>query len=55
MVSKHNANAVLIFAFLHKLVDIFKFYFKSISEDIIRDNFVVIYELLDEVMDNGYP
>lgn len=30
-------------------------YFYEIEEESIRDNFVVIYELLDEVLDNGYP
>jgi len=30
-------------------------YFKELEEESIRDNFVVIYELLDEVMDFGYP
>ena len=30
-------------------------YFKELEEESIRDNFVVIYELLDEMMDNGFP
>jgi len=30
-------------------------YFKELEEESIRDNFVVIYELLDEMMDFGYP
>ena len=30
-------------------------YFKELEEESIRDNFVVLYELLDEVMDFGYP
>ena len=30
-------------------------YFKEIEEESIRDNFVLIYELLDEVMDFGFP
>jgi AP-1 complex subunit mu len=30
-------------------------YFKELEEESIRDNFVTIYELLDEMMDNGYP
>ena len=30
-------------------------YFKELEEESIRDNFVIIYELLDEVMDFGYP
>ena len=30
-------------------------YFNEIEEESIQDNFVVIYELLDEMVDNGYP
>lgn len=50
-----NANAASIITFLHKLLDVFKFYFKLVIEESIRDNFVTVYELLDEVMDFGYP
>jgi hypothetical protein len=34
---------------------VFTEYFKELEEESIRDNFVVIYELLDEMMDFGYP
>ena len=30
-------------------------YFGSFNEDAIRNNFVLVYELLDEIMDFGYP
>jgi AP-1 complex subunit mu len=50
-----NANVTLIFSFLHKLVQVFKEYFKELEEESIRDNFVIVYELLDELMDFGYP
>ena len=30
-------------------------YFKDVEEESIRDNFVIIYELLDELVDFGYP
>jgi len=53
--TKTNANAALVLSFLHKLVAIFCEYFKELEEESIRDNFVLIYELLDEVMDFGYP
>lgn len=33
----------------------FREYFKELEEESIRDNFVLIYELLDEIMDFGYP
>ncbi|XP_052777427.1 AP-1 complex subunit mu-1 isoform X1 [Mya arenaria] len=53
--TKKNANVALVFSFLHKLVQIFLEYFKELEEESIRDNFVLIYELLDEVMDFGFP
>jgi AP-1 complex subunit mu len=34
---------------------VFSEYFKELEEESIRDNFVIIYELLDEFMDFGYP
>lgn len=37
------------------LLQVFKSYFKELEEESIRDNFVIIYELLDEMMDFGYP
>ena len=36
-------------------LQVFKEYFKEFEEESIRDNFVVIYELLDELMDFGNP
>lgn len=41
--------------YLHKLTQVFAEYFKELEEESIRDNFVIVYELLDEMMDFGYP
>jgi len=35
-------------------LQVFQDYFGEIEEESIRDNFVVIYELLDETMDFGF-
>jgi AP-1 complex subunit mu len=53
--TKRNSNAATILVFLHKICQVFAEYFKQLEEESIRDNFVVIYELLDEMMDFGYP
>lgn len=53
--TKRNTNAAEILLFLHKIVEVFTEYFKELEEESIRDNFVIIYELLDEMMDFGYP
>lgn len=36
-------------------VQVFTGYFKELEEESIQDNFVVVYELLDELMDFGFP
>eukprot|EP00814_Leptocylindrus_danicus_P022198 CAMPEP_0116031092 /NCGR_PEP_ID=MMETSP0321-20121206/17283_1 /TAXON_ID=163516 /ORGANISM="Leptocylindrus danicus var. danicus, Strain B650" /LENGTH=352 /DNA_ID=CAMNT_0003506101 /DNA_START=405 /DNA_END=1463 /DNA_ORIENTATION=+ len=41
--------------FLYKLAEVFMDYFGELEEESIRDNFVIIYELLDETMDHGMP
>lgn len=53
--SKRNTNAAEVIIFLHRFVSVLVEYFKELEEESIRDNFVVIYELMDEMMDFGYP
>lgn len=39
-----------------QLVDLFKSYFEgALNENSVKRNFVLIYELLDETMDFGFP
>lgn len=53
--TKRNMNCMVILNFLYRIVDIFAEYFNELNEESIRDNFVITYELLDEMMDFGYP
>ncbi|CAK9207967.1 unnamed protein product [Sphagnum troendelagicum] len=53
--SRQNCNAASLLLFLHRVVEVFKHYFEELEEESLRDNFVVVYELLDEMMDFGYP
>src|ERR1700678_1279319 len=53
--SKRNSNAAEIIIFLHRLTQVLVEYFKELEEESIRDNFVIIYELMDEMMDFGFP
>ncbi|KAJ5463101.1 Clathrin adaptormu subunitC-terminal [Penicillium sp. IBT 31633x] len=54
-VTKSNANAALVFEFLYRLVMLGKSYFGKFDEEAVKNNFVLIYELLDEILDFGYP
>ncbi|CAI8040727.1 AP-2 complex subunit mu [Geodia barretti] len=53
--TKQNVNAALVFEVLNKMVQVLEQYFGSITEESVKNNFVLIYELLDEILDYGYP
>ena len=47
MVTRRNANAASIFEWLYRVTAIGRSYFGKLNEDMIKSNFVLIYELLD--------
>lgn len=54
-ITKSNVNAALVFEFLYRLVQLGKGYFGKFDEEAVKSNFVLVYELLDEILDFGYP
>lgn len=54
LVTADNVNAAMAFSLLYSLCSCFESYFGKISEENVRCNFSLIYEILDEVVDNGY-
>jgi AP-1 complex subunit mu len=54
-VGHSNLNVSLIEVMLEKLLVVFKQYFNAVDEESVRDNFPMILELLDEMIDFGYP
>ncbi|KAG6750370.1 hypothetical protein POTOM_044860 [Populus tomentosa] len=46
---------LLDFQFLCRVADVLSDYLEGLNEDVIKDNFVIVYELLDEMIDNGFP
>ncbi|TLD23435.1 ap-2 complex subunit mu-1 [Venturia nashicola] len=47
-VTKSNANAALVFEFLERLRGLGKAYFGKFDEEGVKNNFVLVYELLDD-------
>ncbi|XP_038894968.1 AP-3 complex subunit mu isoform X1 [Benincasa hispida] len=41
--------------FLCRVADVLTDYLGELNEDLVKDNFVIVYELLDEMIDNGFP
>jgi len=54
-VTRTNSNVTLLLTFLSQLAKLFEDYLGTLSAEAIIDNFSLVYELLDEVMDYGYP
>lgn len=49
-------SPLLVIEFLHRIADIFVEYFGSpADESAIKDNFSTVYQLLEEILDNGWP
>lgn len=49
-----SLNAAAIIHFLYKIVDSFAVFVNHVEVESVKDNFVVLYELLDEMMDFGF-
>lgn len=47
IVTRGNSNAAAGFKFITEVIALFKAYFNAFDEDALRNNFVLIYELLD--------
>lgn len=46
-ITKSNANAALVLEFLYRLIQLGKGYFGKFDEEAVKNNFVLVYELLD--------
>lgn len=45
----------VVLSVLNHIVDMVSFFLQGFSEDILRDNFSTVHQLLHEIMDFGYP
>ncbi|KAL0238086.1 hypothetical protein GEMRC1_012559 [Eukaryota sp. GEM-RC1] len=55
-VTRSNVNTACVFEYMQQMLHTFKqFVGGKINEEAIRSNFVLLYELLDESIDFGYP
>lgn len=45
--ARSNVNAALVFEFLNRFADTMQSYFGKLNEENVKNNFVLIYEILD--------
>ncbi|GLD92935.1 hypothetical protein PINS_up001527 [Pythium insidiosum] len=46
---------LFVIEFLHRVLAVFRDYFGTFDENSMKDNFSTVYQLLEEMLDNGYP
>ena len=55
LTTTQNVQCTMLMELLQRLARVFKDYCGVLTEDSVRRNFLLLYELLDEVFDRGYP
>jgi len=48
-------SPLFVIEFLHRVLAVFRDYFGNFDENSMKDNFSTVYQLLEEMLDNGYP
>src|SRR3989338_10916441 len=54
-VTQSNCDVSLVFESLHRFIGVFGSFLGKFNQNAIIGNFVLIYELLDEMFDYGWP
>ena len=54
-VTQTEVPPLFVIEFLHRVCDTFMDYFSECTEQTIIEHIVVVYELLEEMLDNGFP
>lgn len=50
-----EAPPLFVLEFLHRVLDVFVSYFGDVDEMVVKRNFSTVYQLLEELADNGFP
>lgn len=53
--TKYNVSPSFVMDIIYRMMKIFRDYCGVLNEETIRKNFVLIYEIIDEVIDYGHP
>ena len=53
--SKYNVSPSFVMDILYRMMKVFRDYCGVLNEESIRKNFVLIYEIIEEIIDYGHP
>jgi AP-4 complex subunit mu-1 len=52
--TKHNTSPSMVHDIIYRMMKVFRDYCGILNEESIRKNFVLIYEIIDEIIDYGH-
>lgn len=52
--TKHNVSTSMVHDIIYRMMKVFRDYCGVLNEESIRKNFVLIYEIIDEIIDYGH-
>jgi AP-4 complex subunit mu-1 len=52
--TKHNVSPSMVHDIIYRMMKVFRDYCGVLNEESIRKNFVLIYEIIDEIIDYGH-
>jgi AP-4 complex subunit mu-1 len=53
--SKYNVSPSFVDEVIYRIMKIIRDYCGTLNEETIRKNFVLVYEIIDEIIDYGHP
>lgn len=53
--TKYNVSPSFVMDIMYRMIKVFRDYCGVVNEESIRKNFVLIYEIIDEIIDYGHP
>jgi AP-4 complex subunit mu-1 len=53
--TKYNVSPSYVTDILYRMMKVFRDFCGVLNEESIRKNFVLIYEIIDEIIDYGHP
>lgn len=53
--TKYNVSPSYVLDILYRMMKVFRDFCGVLNEESIRKNFVLIYEIIDEIIDYGHP
>lgn len=53
--AQEDSSVAAVIGLLHSAADIITFFLKQFTEDVLRDNFSTVHQILQEIFDYGFP